>query len=115
MMELGGMKIIENPFLPPGTILVIDPDALSLFPKGPIEFDPDPKPYDKTKCPPGHVPFHLVSERVVLFDHDRYRLNNDLIDLFGTKPEPFRFRPMGLHDIGTYFNPAHALLCSAVS
>lgn len=96
-MDWNGLKIIETTFLEPGTVLVMNPSALSLLNTKPMDIDLDPKPYDKTKCPPGHVPFHLVSEKVVLFDCDRYRLNNDLIDIFGTVPERISFRPF-LHN-----------------
>lgn len=91
--SFAGMTIIESPYLPPGQMLAVADDFLNgLLSLKPLPMDLDPKPYDKSLVPPGHEPALMVSDDFEwLRWGDRVRMNNWLIETFGTRPQ--RLRP----------------------
>ena len=112
---IGGMRVIESPFLPEGEFLLFDPSLLQFTPEliKPRNDGLCSDEFDVSKVPEFHRPFHLVSQKIELFPADRYRLNNELIDIFGTVELPRGFIPcLGLNGIMAAQNPAHFIICA---
>jgi hypothetical protein len=91
------LQIITCEYLP-GAVFLVDPGAISISLMRPmpkllmpgVDYEADgyrDRPYDKTRIPVGHEPVMLLSDGDWLHDADRYRLNNELIKLFGTRPK----------------------------
>lgn len=96
MSNFLGMKLITSPLLEPGVAYLIDEKALiPEFEPFKIRFRADhleSEEYDVNKVPEFHLPVRLVTHKVDLLPEDRFRLNNQLIDIFGTRPV-VRFMP----------------------
>lgn len=88
-------NVTVNPHLPPDAIVRFDRRAVELQPlRAPVRFEcyeEGPWPYGSV--PEGHEPVFLLKPGDWLFDHDRVRLQGDLIKLFGTRPKAPRFTP----------------------
>ena len=86
------MKVISSPFLPPGTVLIVNPSVLSMLGAMPLpDFEP-PVPYDRSLVPDGHVPKLMLSEGIDVPWRFRVEFNNWLLERFGTKPKPYQLR-----------------------
>jgi hypothetical protein len=103
-------RVIRSDLLAPDAVVIVSGALMRNLTGLQMEpFDPDaydeqgnPLPYDHRLVPKGHEPSFLLKPGDWLFWHDRVRLNNDLIALFGTKPKPLK---MTRYSTGFRINP----------